>query len=306
MIIAALDIGGTAVKYCRYDDRLPFDRGLVRETPTEADKGGEAVLARALALLEQLRPFDAAAVSSAGQIDPRDGRVIYATGNIPGYTGLPLGERIHSRFGVPVVVENDVNAAALGEAAEGAGRGCRDFVCLTFGTGIGGAIVQDGRLLYGSSFSAAEAGHMLIHAGGRRCTCGNRGCYEAYASTTALVRLAGEATGIAGLSGRRIFEKLDADPRLRAAVEGWMQEILWGLVSLTHLLNPSRIVLGGGIMNEPLIPAWLREHIGAYLMESYRHVEIVPAELGNTAGLRGVIRRAQAAHTKGWDSYSGQ
>lgn len=289
MKIAVLDIGGTAIKYCLYDDSIPFKNHLVREMPTHALLGGKKVIEQAIDLLNGMDTFDAVGISSAGQIHPETGTVIYATDNIPGYTGMRIREILEDRFCVPVMVENDVNAAALGEAAFGAGRGQRDFLCLTYGTGIGGAFLADGKIYHGSSYSAIEAGHMLLHAGGRPCTCGNRGCYEMYASATALVCLAQKSSGIENLNGRRIFSEFRSDIRVQSAVYEWMREILWGLASLTHLFNPSCIILGGGIMSEPFIPKWLNDHIREYVMNSYRDVKILPAMLGNTAGLQGMI-----------------
>ena len=131
MKIAVLDIGGTAIKYCLYDDSIPFKNHLVREVPTHALLGGKKVIEQAIDLLNGMGTFDAVGISSAGQIHPETGTVIYATDNIPGYTGMRIREILEDRFCVPVMVENDVNAAALGEAAFGAGRGQRDFLCLT-------------------------------------------------------------------------------------------------------------------------------------------------------------------------------
>lgn len=297
MKIAALDIGGTAIKYCLYDTRFPFENKIVRETPTDAVRGGEAVLQRAEEFLASMGDFDAAAVSTAGQIDPRSGSVIYATDNIPGYTGMQIGERLRRRFRVPVLVENDVNAAALGEAAFGAGRGYPDFLCLTYGTGIGGAILIDHKIYYGSSFSAGEMGHIVTHAGGLPCTCGSRGCYEAYASTTALVRMVKERCN-RELNGRQIFAGMQDDPNLESTVIAWIREVMWGLVSLIHIFNPPCIVLGGGIMNEPLIQSYIQQNIGQFVMKSYRNVEIRKASLGNTAGLQGVIHAVQSLTEK--------
>lgn len=291
MKIAALDIGGTAIKHCLYDDRFAFAQSTVGETPTQASLGGQAVLQKAEAILARMGSFDAIAVSTAGQIDTGRGTVVYASDNIPHYTGMPIRGILEQRFGVPAAVENDVNAAALGEAAAGAGRGLDSFLCLTYGTGIGGAVFLGGEVYHGSSFSAGEMGHIITHAGGLPCTCGGCGCYECYASTTALTRMVKERTGLR-LNGREIFQKL-GDERVLQAVEAWIREIMWGLVSLIHVFNPPTVILGGGIMREKFICGYLREHIGSLLMPSYRGVEIRQAELGNLAGLRGAAALAE-------------
>jgi predicted NBD/HSP70 family sugar kinase len=291
MKIAALDIGGTDIKYCLYDTETPFSRADVSSVPTNAKLGGEALMAQAKEIIASMGTFDRIGVSTAGQVDPDTGRIIFATDNIPGYTGTQVGSILREAFGRPAAVENDVNAAALGEACFGAAAEYRDFLCLTFGTGIGGAIVHDRRIFYGSSCSAGEFGHILTHAGGRECTCGNRGCYEAYASTGALSRAVRAATG-REMNGREIFALYPADPVIRRTVEGWVQEIVWGLASLIHAFNPPCVILGGGIMNEKSLLQSISQQIPRFVMSSYRHVVIRQAALGNAAGLLGAAQRA--------------
>lgn len=300
MRIAALDIGGTAIKYCLYHDTDAFEKCLVREIPTNAGQG-IAVIERVSGLLASMGSFDAIAISTAGQVDPVAGTILYATGNLPGYTGTKVKQSLESAFHVPTFVENDVNAAALGEKAYGAGKDYSDFLCLTYGTGIGGAIVISGKLYYGHSFSAAEMGHLITHAGGRLCTCGNHGCYEAYASTTALTRAVKERSGLT-LNGREIFAELGRSGAVGEAVKEWMDEVIWGLVSLTHIFNPPCIILGGGIMNEPLIHTYIDKNIRSHLMKSYASVAIKRASLGNTAGLQGMIHLAHARLAGGRES----
>jgi Transcriptional regulator/sugar kinase len=290
--IAALDIGGTAIKHCLYDSQQKFDRNAVAETPTNAAMGGKALMNTVCELLSAMGGFDRIAVSTAGQVDPKTGSIIFATDNIPGYTGTQVKALLEDRFGTPAVVENDVNAAALGEAVYGAGEGYRDLLCLTYGTGIGGAVILNGEIYYGSSYSAGEFGHILTHAGGLKCTCGNRGCYEAYASTKALIRTVREYSGLE-LDGRGIFSAIGGNQKIEQAVLAWTQEVLWGLVSLIHVFNPPCVILGGGIMNENYIINSIRTNIGRELMPNYRKVEVKKAALGNTAGLLGVIHLAE-------------
>ena len=292
MRIALADIGGTAIKSLIYDSGTPFDARPVMEAPTPASAGGEAVLQCLEDILSAEKGLSAIAVSTAGQVDPDRGSIVFATDNIPGYTGMKVRERFESRFAVPVFVENDVNAAALGESAFGAARGLDDFVCLTFGTGIGGALFIGGKLYRGSSFSAAEAGHLITHLGGYACTCGNSGCWEQYASASALVRLVRKETGLS-LDGRRIFELMPRDGRIRGLIGRWAQEISAGLASLIHLLNPQAIILGGGVMEQESLIGLIRSATAGRLMPSYRHTRILRAELGNKAGLMGMLHLAE-------------
>ena len=238
------------------------------------------------ALINAQEGYDAIGISTAGQVNAKEGYIIFANENIPNYTGIRIREELEREFHVPVVVENDVNSAAMGEAVYGAGRAHKDFLCLTYDTGVGGAIVQEKEVYHGSSFSAAEFGAIVTHAEERiNSTSFFDGRYERYASTTALVRNA-MAYDPRLDNGRKIFENLD-DPKVMAILDSWVDEIMLGLSSLTHIFNPSCIILGGGIMVQPLILEKIRQKVSKYIMPSFSHVAIKPAELDNSAGLLG-------------------
>lgn len=283
MKVLVFDIGGTSIKHGLCVDNVLTE---VRETPTNAKLGGRHVLDTVISLASQQEGYDAIGISTAGQVNAEEGSIIYANENIPGYTGMQIRKELEENFHVPVAVENDVNAAALGEAIYGAGRAHKDFLCLTYGTGVGGAIVQGKEVYHGSSFSAAEFGAIVTHAEEK---IGSRdffdGCYERYASTTALVRKA-MAYDPKLDNGRTIFANLE-DPNVMAILDSWVDEIMLGLSSLTHIFNPSCIILGGGIMVQPLILEKIRQKVSKYIMPSFAHVTIQPAELGNSAGLLG-------------------
>lgn len=287
MKIAALDIGGTMIKSTIWENGK---LGLITETPTQAKLGGEHVMTTAIALLEQMGSFDRIGISTAGQVDSEKGMIRYANENIPGYTGMPIKERLEERFGVPVTVENDVNSAALGESWQGAGRMEKDFLCLTYGTGVGGAIVMDGKIYTGSSFSAGEFGTMITHSEDRRIGDEMSGCYERYASTTALVKCA-KAYDLSLENGRLIFERID-EVAIQELVNQWLLEVTYGLVNLIHIFNPSCIVLGGGIFGQTYVIEKLREILYTHIMPSFAHVQLKAAELGNTAGLLGAVKKA--------------
>lgn len=286
MTTMVLDIGGTAIKSALYTDGALSE---IRETPTEASLGGSHVVNRARELIkdyQKICPFQRIGISTAGQVDPLQGKIVYANENLPDYTGTMLKEIMEQEFHVPTAVENDVKAAALGEAAFGAGKGISDFVCLTYGTGVGGAIFIDGKLHPGSSFSAGVFSAIVTHPDQRDTKQGLlSGCYEKYASTTALVRKAMEFDPSLS-NGRRIFERLD-EPGVRHLVDQWIMEIIYGLTTIIHMLNPSCVILGGGIMEQ----AYILEKINATLYQDLipvsRHVAIKKAELGNRAGMLG-------------------
>lgn len=231
--------------------------------------------------------FDGIGISTAGQVNSEEGSIIYANENIPDYTGFQISRELESRFHVPVAVENDVNSAAIGEAVYGGAKDIPSFLCLTYGTGIGGAVVENRTIYHGCSYSAAEFGSIVTHADAK--IAGHTfmdGCYERYASAAALVNAAMKYDPQLS-DGRKIFGALD-DPRIMQILDGWIGEVLCGLASVIHIFNPSCVILGGGIMSQPLIfekIAARREH---FIMPSFSHVQIRPALLGNRAGMLGI------------------
>ena len=283
MKVLVFDIGGTSIKHGLCVDNVLTE---VQETPTNAKLGGRHVLDTVIALASRQEGYDAIGISTAGQVNAEEGSIIYANENIPGYTGMQIRKELEEKFHVPVAVENDVNAAALGEAIFGSGKDHSDFLCLTYGTGVGGAIIQNKQVYHGASFSAAEFGAIVTHAeekiSGRDYF---DGCYERYASTTALVKMA-MAYDPELDNGRKIFARLE-DPKVQEILDRWVDEIMLGLSSLTHIFNPSCIILGGGIMVQPLIMEKIRQKVGKYIMPSFARVVIQPAALGNSAGLLG-------------------
>lgn len=280
--IAALDIGGTSIKSGVWVNKSVQE---IREQDTNAKNGGCYVMERAKEILHSYSGFDAIGISTAGQVDSVKGQIRYANENIPGYTGMQVKEILEKEFSVPVAVENDVNAAAIGEAKFGAGKDQKDFLCITYGTGVGGAIVMDGRVYTGSAFSAGEFGGIIVHPEARKPGEPFSGCYEKYASTTALVRMAQEYDKMLD-SGRKIFSRID-ESEIQALVGRWIDEIVYGLVSVIHIFNPSCIVMGGGVMAQPYIIRQVKEKTQAQIMDSFRNVELRQAELGNQAGLLG-------------------
>ena len=329
MKIMVLDVGGTAIKSAVFDSARsgPAASGLevsglgtsvsaasgpaapgseasasektgseengalldIRETPTEAFRGGEHVVKKILSIIRETgknQEFAAVGISTAGQVDPGTGTIIYANQNIPGYTGTPLAKLVSAEFSLPVRVENDVNAAALGEALFGAGKGISDFICLTYGTGIGGALFLNGRLFHGSTFSAGAAGAIVVHPEdrdpGKDMYLGG---YEKYASATALVKKA-QLLDPSLTDGRSIFRRLQ-EPQVKELVDGWIMEIVYGLVSIVHFMNPSCLILGGGIMEQPYVTDRVRETLLENIMPDFRSLEVRRAALGNRAGLLG-------------------
>lgn len=290
MRILTFDIGGTNIKYALSNEKFILtDKHTV---PTEAQKGGQELVLKIISIIEQYDNIDRIGISTAGQVDSENGIVVYSTDNIPYYTGMMVKKIIENKTGIPTFVENDVNAFAMGEAKFGAGKGKSDFLCLTYGTGIGGALYLDNKLYKGMGCSAGEFGHMITHAGGKQCTCGGEGCYECYASTKALLDSVNKRNSTK-LNSFEIFEKENfSKPEIRSVIDQWIDEMIIGLINIIYIFNPPLIVLGGGIMNEDYVIDLIDRKIYNLLMENFRDVNIVRSKLGSDAALLGVAAEA--------------
>jgi glucokinase len=300
----AIDLGGTQLRAALVSsagDILSF-----AVEPTRANDGPDAVIAQICALLEgalrqnpELTPTGIG-IAAPGPLDPQSG-VVIAPPTLRGWHNVPLADIIGQRFALPVKLENDANAAALGEWRFGAGRGTGSMVFVTVSTGIGGGVIADGRILHGRRGLAAEIGHMTITNEGERCFCGAIGCFEAVASGTALGRRATARTkpfdgsamralsANADVSGRNVVDAARNGDAL--ALELLEDEAHWlgiGFTNLLHLYSPDVIVMGGGISHGFDL---LQEGIGTTIrnraMPAYRTVPIVTAQLGHHAGLVG-------------------
>lgn len=281
-----LDIGGTAIKSAICEDGVLSD---IRETPTKASLGGLHVVTRVQAIIcdyQDKYTFDQIGICSAGLVNPLDGSIIFSNQNIPGYTGTKVKELLENYFHLPVFVQNDGNCTAIAEASFGAGQGENDFVSINYGTGIGGAIFVNGRLFSGSNFCAGEFGAIITHPEKHDPkTDFFSGCYEKYASTNVLIRKARNYHRSL-LNGRTIFSKLD-DPEVRKIVDDWIMEVVYGLSAIVHMMNPSCLILGGGIMEQPYVQEQVREKLYENIMPGFRHVKVCSAKLGSHAGLLG-------------------
>lgn len=285
MRIVAVDIGGTNTKMCICDEQ-----GMIedfKEYATESEYGGPHVITRLMVKIAEYDDFDAIAISTAGQVNTEEGFIVYANENIPSYTGMKIRDIVTNHFHKPVMVENDVNSAALGEAVYGAAQSFDNFLCLTFGTGIGGAIVINRQIYRGANGVAAEFGHILTHPLSETSKVGGLPYYEKYASTTALVKLAQQADPEC-VDGKVLFDKIQGgDDNLKRILHLWVTEVAVGLASIIHIFNPAAIIIGGGVMEQESLVQLVEEQTKALIMESFSEVKIVKALLGNKAGLLG-------------------
>lgn len=295
-MILSIDIGGTAVKmglvdrlgviHARHEASVCYD-GYRTPILTTVIREARTFLARERAQAEGI------GVSATGQVDDRLGAVIGTNGKIPNYEGAQIKRDMESAFGVPVCALNDANAAALGECFAGRARGMDNALMVTLGTGVGGGIVLGGKIFGGTRGIAGELGHFTLYQDGILCPCGKRGCFESYAATTALVRLATEKTGESGLNGRVIFERARAgDAAMLAVLDRWIGDIAAGLSGLVHIFNPQIVLIGGGVSaQETLLIEPLRTRVLAQVMPRFAEgLRIEAATLGNDAGLIGAAK----------------
>ncbi len=299
MNFIVFDVGGTAIKFGLVDES--FNVIFSEEFPTNTYKDTDNMVMRAIEakLQEYAGQYDAIGISTAGQVDFSSGVINDGVGNIPNYNHSNLRGTFEAEFKVPVAVDNDVNCAAIGEAHFGAARGESDFLCLTYGTGVGGCIYINGDVYRGSKYAGGEFGHMATHKDGRPCTCGRIGCYEAYAACRVFTNAVSERMG-RKMTGREIFKEENLkNPIIIEEIDNWEDEIALGLRNLCYIFNPSLIVLGGGIMSEDLLIGHIREKVDAQLEPNYKHVRIEKAQLRNKAGMLGAAYLA-SERLKNW------
>jgi glucokinase-like ROK family protein len=290
----SIDLGGTNTKSGIVSRKGELLHSAVVPTP---GGGGRQVLlnhlksvARQCMLMARQKSITPSAlgIATAGWVDFYAGRVAYATENLPGWTGTAIAEELEESTGLPVAVENDANALALAERQFGAGRTVRDFVCLTLGTGVGGGCVIGGSLNRGPHFFANALGHITLVPGGHPCTCGKRGCLEAYANASALLRFANGAFRDAEevISAAQAGDGAAAD-----AVRTLAEHLAVGVASIIQILDPEMIILSGGIVeNNPLLLQHFKNGLksGVPVWE-LRKIQVQVSRLGYFSGVLGAV-----------------
>ncbi len=290
MLFAGIDIGGTSVKM----GVLDANTGKIIYT-NRADTGkispeemADAILKLHNTAKESVGEISGAGVVCAGRVQPKTGLV--NAGNLD-WWDVPFGDLLKKRLGEKIILDNDVQGALYSEWRTGVCKGLENVVYITLGTGIGGALLINGQTYRGVNHEGAELGHIVTHADGDKCTCGGRGCWEVYASATALSRMAG------GMEPRQIFDSAAAgNPRTKAILQRYIHELCIGVSSLNSLFRPEMIVIGGGLSEAgeqlfgPLMQE-LREDAPSIPIGAVPRVE--KASLGNQAGLLGAALMAR-------------
>lgn len=304
-----IDLGGTNIAVGLVNEKFELVKKM--STPTLATRAPEAIIDDMAAVCKKLlaacnvkiSDVESVGIASPGIANSKTGVIEYAN-NLP-FNNLPIAKMLGERLGTDnIKVANDANAAALGEAVAGAARGSQSSVMITLGTGVGGGIIIDGKLISGFNFAGGELGHMVIEADGVPCSCGRRGCWESYSSATALIRMTKEKIEeckksgrpskmieIERVSGRTACDCMRAgDEAAKEVYDKYIHYLAIGLGNVINIFQPEIITLGGGISGEgqslidSLVPEVAKEHYGTGLVKDS---EIRIATLGNDAGIIG-------------------
>ena len=307
-IYLGIDIGGTAVKF-----GLVNGEGVmvseVSEYSVKFDNYETPIIETVVKSVKEFMSknnknfFDinGIGVSATGGINSKLGIVEGSAGHIKNWEGTNIKKRLEAEFGMNTAVLNDANAAALGEMWKGAAKGRENVVVMTIGTGVGGGIIVDSKILLGSKGFAGEIGHIPVNVDGEECSCGNTGCIEHYGSTSALVRniknavISGEIIGINEdeIDGRLIFKQVSAGNKVVIKyVDEWINYISAALVGLVHIFNPEMVILGGGVSKQKeFFVDKVRDKVLHSVMDNFaQSLSIEAAELGNNAGIIGAVK----------------
>ncbi len=306
MSYLGIDIGGTAAKL-GIVDRMGR---VIREDSCDVSFDGydTPIMTTVIKKLDEFAAanhidicgLDGIGVSATGQIDTPSGTVIGSAGHIKGWEGTRIKEELESRYTVRTTVVNDANCVAIAEHWIGRAKGACNALVITIGTGVGGGIISDSKILLGSKGAAGEIGHFSLDCHGRLCSCGNRGCYEQYASMTALVNTVRQQKQLLKqyqlheeeINGKRIFElAAEGMAPMLEIVDEWIDFIACGLVGLTHIFAPEIILIGGAVSRQQeLFIDKLRRKVLARVMPVFRSTtRLEAAALGNSAGLVGAV-----------------
>lgn len=292
-----VDIGGTSIKYglCSADGEL-IER---QTTNTPADAPKEKILELLAQIVQETLKFAkkkkievaAVGVGTPGSVDVEKGYLIGGTPNFTHWADAGISDFLQSRFNVPVFADNDANLMSFGEYSFGTGHRERDVICITLGTGIGGGIILNGNLYRGSFYAGSEIGHMSIDYRGRPCKCGGTGCWEQYASATAMIRDYNAENPNNPISDtRELFERFQAgEEAARKVIHQAIDYLGAGLANLINIFNPQMIVIGGGVSEagDEFIEKITQSAFSRAMQPSRQKVKIRAASLGNKAGILG-------------------
>ncbi|MDO8446705.1 MAG: ROK family protein [Deltaproteobacteria bacterium] len=299
-----IDMGGTNIRLA-----LISSDGLAINSlryKTSAQEGKDAVISRLSSATAEMiaegRKHGMVIGIGIGAPGLIENGVVRFSPNLPGWKEVPLQNLLEEALSLPVVLENDANAVAYGENSFGAGKGLSSLICITLGTGVGGGLILDGKIWRGAFGMAGEVGHIVVEPDGNKCSCGNRGCLETYASATGIVRTARDTVNRGDASwdtGNLTTETLEGaarggDKAAASLFAGAGRYLGIGISSLLHILNPEAVIIGGGVARawDLFYPSLSEEIKQRCFKEIAERTKIMPASLGDNAGILGAARLA--------------
>jgi glucokinase len=287
-----IDLGGTKVK-----------AGIINQdgqilTLIEEQTNKQELMNQLLSLIKRLLHnnefnIEGIGIATAGRVNVENGSILYATSNLPGWTGIKVKERVEELFSIPTVVDNDANCAAYAEMELGLVKQVNNFICITLGTGVGAGIILNGELHRGKNGGAGDIGHMILIPNGRPCNCGKKGCWEQYVSGTALKLDINEDSPFLNrtILPENIFKlACESNPIAVKIVERFIDNLAVGIISLQNILDLDCFVLGGGVIDSS--PYWWNQLVNKLKMITNQPLMVRKTELRNNAGMLGAALMA--------------
>ena len=287
---AAIDVGGTKILGALVDEEGNVKKEI--RIPSDFELGGLHIMEKIFELVDELaklEKIDAVGIGIGGRIDVEKGIINWGVKPVPHWFGLKVKEMTENRYHVPCAVDNDVKVAGYGEQWKKKKKGLDSYVCITLGTGVGGAVCIDGKMLHGKHWSGGEIGHYILYPNGRPCTCGFQGCVEQYLSGTALVKIYNDRAPEKVKTGYEFFERVrEKEAFALEVLDQFVENLSVFLNSLCNTYDPERFIIGGGLIDTKEF--WwdkLLKIMSSSPINQVYSPEIVPALLGNKAGYYG-------------------
>ncbi|MDE5754875.1 MAG: ROK family glucokinase [Oscillospiraceae bacterium] len=312
-----IDLGGTNIVAAVVDENYQILTKASTKTnrPRPAEEIADDMAAMAIKAVEDagltMDQIEWIGIGTPGTVNSETG--VFEYSNNLGFKNTPMVAYIQKHIDKPIYAANDADAAAYGEYVAGAAQGAKNAVCITLGTGVGGGIIIDGKIYAGSNFAGGEIGHTVIQVDGAQCSCGRKGCFEAYSSATGLIRMTKEKMELVPdskmhqitaernnkVSARTAFDAMrQGDPAAKEVVDDYIKYLAAGITNTINVFQPDVLCVGGGVCNEGdplLLPMKALVEKEVYTRNSAKNTKIVIAELGNDAGLIGAAFLGAAA-----------
>ncbi|OZU87178.1 sugar kinase [Virgibacillus indicus] len=283
MKVLGVDLGGTKIKIGVLDEIGNIEKIYLYPTKEPIYESLEKAIDEVVAIHSNIA---AIGIGTPGFVDREKGKVIFSSENLPGWSGTEVKKKLESKFHIPVIVENDANVAALAEVKFGAAKGYDNALMLTLGTGVGGGVIVDGKILYGPNGAVGEFGHMILYPGGHLCNCGRRGCQEQYVSGRSLERRMREAN--VDMTPSALMQAKKHNQIAGAIIDDFTYDLALSISSLQAAFDMDILILGGGVSHSA--EYWLGD-LNKHLKNLLFHpLKVEVAKLKNDAGMIGAAQ----------------